>query len=196
MDVEEEEEEEFTMPPPTARGPFVVPSRPLGKFMTPQVARQADFGLSRKKSLGHVRYSVGGFTPGGIYGTATPGPAGMGTASGPRRVRVVEPWRVDEITVPLNDADEHDQEYVERSEPPVVPSTPQRGTPMSPSKRERLTEGERKVGLLPSRSIETNTHSHIHRPLSRDVSQPSQSPTYSAERHPAAVFPCSHYSRQ
>ena len=147
MDVEDKEEPESAMPPPTARGPFAVPSRPLGKFMTPQVARQADFGLPRNKSRGHVRYSVGGFTPGGIYGTATPGPSGMGTASGPRRVRVVEPWKVGEITVPLNDADEHEQEDEEENETPAAPSTPQRVPPISPSKRERLTEEERKVGL-------------------------------------------------
>lgn len=148
MDVEEEEPENY-MPPPVTRGPFAVPARPLGKFMTPQAPRQADFGLPKNRTRGHVRYSVGGFTPGGIYGTATPGPSGVGTASGPRRVRVVEPWRVSEITVPLNDAQEEEQNYA-AEESFVPPSTPRRDEPLSPSKRERLTEEERKVRITAS----------------------------------------------
>lgn len=153
MDIEEEEESEPIMAPPAPRAPFSIPNRPLGKFMTPQVPRQADFGGPKNKSHSHIRYSVGGFTPGGIYGAAAtgmPDPSGSGYPSGPRRVRVVEPWKVGEITVPLNDSHEQEQEEEMETETEVVASmsTPQRGMPMSPSKRERLTEDERKVSVV------------------------------------------------
>lgn len=117
--------------------------------MTPQAPRQIDFGGMKNKSRSHVRYSVGGFTPGGIYGAGTV-PSTPGSShgfSGPRRVRVVEPWKVDEITVPLNDAEEQKQEEVQESETSVPGwlATPRRNVPLSPSKRERLSEEERKV---------------------------------------------------
>ena len=148
----EEEEPVHEMPPPTttSRGPFAVPQRSLGKFMTPQAPRNVNCDGMRNKSRGHVRYSVGGFTPGGIYGTgtvpSTPGPS-HGT-SGPRRVRVVEPWKVDEITVPLNDAEEHEEETRDGEfSAPGLPGTPRREVPQSPTKREKLSEEERKVML-------------------------------------------------
>ena len=151
MDVEEEEPGPSV--PPTTHGLFAAPARPLGKFMTPQVSRQADFGVPKNKSRSHVMYSGGGFTPGGIYGaasTGTPGPSNIGSASGPRRVRLVEPWKIGDITVPVDDDHEGGDE-VERGQENIAPlSTPKRGTSMSPSKRERLTEEERKVRMLPS----------------------------------------------
>ena len=155
MEVYEEElpHPEPLMPPPTStiRGPFAVPQRPLGKFMTPQAPRHVDFGVPKNKSRSHVRYSIGGFTPGGIYGqvTAPSTPGSLHGISGPRRVRLVEPWKVGEITVPLNDSEEQKQEEPEESETTVPDwlATPGRGVPLSPSKRERLSEEERKVGL-------------------------------------------------
>ena len=119
--------------------------------MTPQVSRQADFGGLKNRPRSHVRYSVGGFTPGGIYGAAAtshPGPSNIGGASGPRRVRVVEPWKIDEITVPLNEVREGAIEDEGSEEIAATVSTPQRGIPMSPSKRERLTEEEKKARTL------------------------------------------------
>ncbi|GJE86346.1 FHA domain-containing protein [Phanerochaete sordida] len=161
MDLEEAENHyEPPMPPPvtTVRGPFAVPQRSLGKFMTPQAPRQGTFAGFKSKSRGHARYSVGGFTPGGIYGTGSipETPGSSHGISGPRRVRLVEPWKVDEITVPLNDADEHQQE--EQEEEPSAPrwlGTPRREALQSPSKREKLSEAERKAILQRRKSLLT-----------------------------------------
>lgn len=148
MDIEEDEvykpEPEPMMHLPPTRG------RALGKFMTPQAPRHVDFGLPRNKSRGHVRYSVGGFTPGGIHGAGVEPLAEPSTASGPRRVRVVEPWKVADITVPLRGEGESGKEEREKeaeSDRDVGAwlATPRRGVPASPSKREKLSEEERKV---------------------------------------------------
>ncbi|EKM56665.1 uncharacterized protein PHACADRAFT_207862 [Phanerochaete carnosa HHB-10118-sp] len=162
IEVEEEEESQYEppMPPPAmpSRGPFAVPQKPLGKFMTPQAPRQIDFGGMKSKSRSHVRYSVGGFTTGGIYGTGTV-PSTPGSShgfSGPRRVRVVEPWKVDEITVPLNDAEEQKEETQQsETSAPGWPATPRRNVPLSPSKRERLSEEERKAIIQRRKSLLT-----------------------------------------
>jgi hypothetical protein len=150
MDIEEDDvykpEPQHLMPPPPARG------RTLGKFMTPQAPRHVDFGLPRSKSRGHVRYSIGRFTPGGIHGTGEEPIAGPSTASGPRRVRVVEPWKVQDITVPLRDQGESGEQEREKETETERDrdmggwlATPGRGVPTSPSKREKLSEEERKV---------------------------------------------------
>ena len=96
--------------PQTSRAPQ------LGNFMTPQVPR-----TTRE----HVRYSVGGFTVGGIRGDVA--------ASGPRRVKLVEPWKVNEIVVPV-------KEELKEEEA---------GNPfLSPAKRERISEEERNVSVF------------------------------------------------
>ncbi len=132
MDEGDDENVQITYSPPRiASQPVVTPPTPrlhiqpqarsphksmTGPFMTPQVPR----GRSR----GPVRYSVGGFTPGGIHGAHLPQPplGGLGMAgssstsrasvgmrqegpvgwgSGPRRVRLVERWKVEDIVVPV-----------------------------------------------------------------------------------------------
>ncbi|TCD68785.1 hypothetical protein EIP91_009798 [Steccherinum ochraceum] len=80
---------------------------PLGNFMTPQMPR-----ISRNPA----RYSLGGFTSGG--------PAG----SGPRRVKLVDPWKVNDIVVPIKE-----EVKEEDAANPFI----------SPTKKERLTEEER-----------------------------------------------------
>lgn len=118
--------------------------------MTPQAPRHANFGARQNKSRSHVRYSVGGFTPGGIYGgaaTLTPGPSQGHGVSGPRRVRLVEPWKVSDITVPLNDHEEQPQEEHREEEEVNLMGTPRRTVPLSPSKRERISEEERKASF-------------------------------------------------
>lgn len=200
MDVEEEEEPqpepEPVMPPPFSRGPFAVPNRPLGKFMTPQVPRQADFG-TKNISRSHVRYSVGGFTPGGIYGTgvaATPGPSNAGV-SGPRRVRVVEPWKVNDITVTLNDTKEESREEVyEKDQEPL--GTPHRRGSVSPTKRERLTEEERKVSRTMRNDVTPECLMIFQRLSSSDASLRSRNLTSSAVRHLVVVSPSSHLFHQ
>ena len=132
--------------------------------MTPQAPRRVDFGLMKNKSRSHVRYSVGGFTPGGIYGTATPGPStAFGGASGPRRVRVVEPWKVTDITVPLKDTEDTELERENENEKTGSGwlGTPKRNISASPSKRERLSEEERQVKLMISTS-RTASHTFYH----------------------------------
>lgn len=96
--------------PQTSRAPQ------LGNFMTPQVPRT---------TKEHVRYSVGGFTAGGIRGDVA--------VSGPRRVKLVEPWKVNEIVVPV-------KEELKEEEG---------GNPfLSPAKRERISEEERNVSVF------------------------------------------------
>lgn len=90
------------------------PPRPLGRFMTPQ--------LPRTMSVREARMSLGGH----------------GADAGPRRVRVVAPWKVSEIEVPNPVKEEENS--VPSSSTLVPPSTPR-----SPTKREKLTEEEREV---------------------------------------------------
>ena len=78
--------------------------------MTPQPDR-----IERQK--GFVRYSAGGSTSGG------------GPGAGPRRVKIVEPWKVSDIIVGKKE---------EEQEQPQMP-------PATPVKRERLTEQEKQV---------------------------------------------------
>jgi hypothetical protein len=119
--------------------------------MTPQV--------SRVGSRSHVRYSVGSFTPGGIHGAPiAPLPALPVATTGARRVRVVEPWKVDEIMIPTTGADDEEEEeeeqeelegeYVEEQEEDVGElSMHVQSVTMSPSKRPQVSEEERKVRL-------------------------------------------------
>lgn len=144
MDIEPDDEAEnaepVALPPITPPRRTIVPRRPLGNFMTPQVTRATDVGLAKGKGRMHGRYSVGGFTPGGIHGAEASVGGGI---SGPRRVRVVEPWRVTDITVPIPDEEEEarEEEYV----PDAAPSPAAHSPFVSPTKRERVTEEERKV---------------------------------------------------
>ena len=86
------------------------PSRPLGRFMSPQIPR-----LSQQQP----RLSLGG-----------------AMESGPRRVRVVAPWKVSEIQVPAT-VQEEGSNSTSAPQPSVAPR--------SPVKREKLTDEEREV---------------------------------------------------
>lgn len=102
-------------------------------------------GSSKNRSRSHVRYSVGGFTPGGIHGTpVVPVLTGSATATGPRRVRLVEPWKVEDIMVPLADEEETPEEEQEEDEMMEM-SMQSRSVTMSPSKKVQVSEEERKV---------------------------------------------------
>ncbi|KAL1948394.1 hypothetical protein VTO73DRAFT_12469 [Trametes versicolor] len=90
------------------------PPRPLGHFMTPQ--------LPRTMSVREARMSLGGH----------------GADTGPRRVRVVAPWKVSEIEVPNPVKEE--ESSVPSSSTLAPPSTPR-----SPTKREKLSEEEREA---------------------------------------------------
>lgn len=235
MELEHEPQQEETHREEPAQSTFVVPPRipnrppPLGKFMTPQAPRHRDFnaGISGAASVrrsgrhAHVRYSVGGFTPGGIQGMHAgiqPQPMliaskAEGAPSGPRRVRLMEPWKVEDIVVPVvGEEDEEGEgmeeeddvkeeevkdektEYVEDMQPPMTPS---RG------RRDRLTDEERQVSVIVSRSPDTSrysncmlllhrrslnaddllcvhlTHSSVDRPQDRDDYRCSRSPLLS-----------------
>lgn len=138
--------------------------RPLGNFMTPQVSHAG-------RSSRHVRYSVGGFTPGGIHGApAAPLqalPIASAAHTGPRRVRVVEPWKVEDIVIPTAGGDdddedeyreEHEGEWVDEEEDEEEEVVEERydrsinmSMSMSPSKRPIVSEEERKVRLFTTR---------------------------------------------
>ncbi|RDX45794.1 hypothetical protein OH76DRAFT_1387354 [Lentinus brumalis] len=87
--------------------------RPLGRFMSPQIPR----------STRQPRLSLG---------------VGVIPDDGPRRVRVVAPWKVNEIEVPAP-VKEEDGNALSRSS--LAPPS----TPRSPVKREKLTEEEREA---------------------------------------------------
>lgn len=168
-------------PTPHAQRPPV-----LGHFMTPQISRHHNRPVpstvytSRTSGHPYARYSVGGFTPGGIHGAmAAPAPIPQGRVSlaraevdgtprtsGPRRVRLVEPWRVEDIVVeeqqddgedvkeddrdlvvPLKDADEDEKEDISDAQHEENVDIPM---PMTPgrAKREKLSEEERKVRIV------------------------------------------------
>ena len=98
------------------------PSRPLGQFMTPQIPK-----ISRQPRL-----SLGPGAP----------------DAGPRRVRVVAPWKVSEIQVPTTVKEEGAPGPSANT--PVPPSTPR-----SPAKREKVTDEEREVRVdFPPHSIQ------------------------------------------
>ncbi|KAH9947856.1 hypothetical protein B0H21DRAFT_736642 [Amylocystis lapponica] len=90
-----------------------VHARPLGRFMTPQAVRTG--GASQ------ARYSMGG------------------SAIGPRRVRVVAPWKVTDLVVPVGGDAEVKEEDADTH--PRQTSPERQGTP----RRERLSEEERKA---------------------------------------------------
>ncbi len=126
--------------------------RPLGRFMSPQIPR----------STRQPRLSLG---------------VGVIPDDGPRRVRVVAPWKVNEIEVPAP-VKEEDSNALSRSS--LAPPS----TPRSPVKREKLTEEEREVSVL----------ARIWRPtltcfgrLSAHADDPrSQRPTTSSRAKPRA----------
>ncbi|THH31839.1 hypothetical protein EUX98_g2372 [Antrodiella citrinella] len=114
----EEDQEENAQPGPSTlhQDPpmSTAPAPRLGEFMTPQAPR-----ISRD----HIRYSMGGFTSGG-------------RGEGPRRVKLVNPWKVKDLVVPV--------EYEVKDEDMANPFT-------SP-KKERLSEEERNAILERRRS--------------------------------------------
>ena len=88
--------------------------RPLGQFMSPQLPRISQL----------PRLSLG-----------------VGADTGPRRVRVVAPWKVNEIQVPPV-KDEEGSNHSTSGAQPLAP-------PRSPTKREKLTDDERQVRWPP-----------------------------------------------
>lgn len=95
--------------------------------MTPQATRHRDFtstATTARPRRGPVRYSVGGFTPGGIHGVhahpqmplLVPTGKAEGAPSGPRRVRLVEPWKVSDIVVPIAGGEEDEDAYEDERE--------------------------------------------------------------------------------
>ncbi|CAL1709715.1 unnamed protein product [Somion occarium] len=115
---EEKFSDELPLPAPT----FSSAAPALGRFMTPQAPRVADRLRDR------VRYSMGGFNTAGMNGMV-PG-AELASSTGPRRVKIVEPWRVEDLVVPS------EPDVKEEDKPTHIPSTPQ---------RHRLTEEERRA---------------------------------------------------
>lgn len=170
----------------TPRAPSKSPRRQhptVTRFMTPQVSRISSAGGRQRGRV--ARYSVGGFTPGGIYGASTVPPLQVGGSggggegirqSGPRRVRLVEPWKVEDIVIPgagggtasgaveeeeeeegwQDDDEEQDgedregeeREEREREEREREERYERVGTmSVSPSKRPVVSDAERKVSL-------------------------------------------------
>ncbi|KAI0657585.1 hypothetical protein C8Q70DRAFT_274107 [Cubamyces menziesii] len=87
--------------------------RPLGRFMSPQIPRTTGARQPRMS-------------------------LGVGHDAGPRRVRLVAPWKVSEIQVPDTVKEEEGLKSI-----PNTPASP--ATPRSPVKREKLTEEEREA---------------------------------------------------
>ncbi|KAI0827314.1 hypothetical protein BC628DRAFT_1418438 [Trametes gibbosa] len=161
---EQDEENEDRYPEPDSP---LEPQRPLGRFMTPQ--------LPRTMSVKEARLSCGG----------------AGHASGPRRVRVVSPWRVSEITVP---------DAVKKEEPSVPPSSASSSsaappaTPRSPVKRERPSEEEREAIRARRRSALTTPDNFFkgQTPGTRRTLFPSLAPLPSPSfTEPSAAGPAS-----
>ncbi|KAI0672231.1 hypothetical protein C8Q78DRAFT_1137757, partial [Trametes maxima] len=122
------------------------PVRPLGRFMTPQ--------LPRTMSAREARLSLGG-----------------GPDAGPRRVRVVAPWKVSEIQVPT--AVKEEEAGSSQTSVGAPPSTPR-----SPTKREKLSEEEREAIRARRRSALTTPDNFFkgQTPGSRRTLFPSLAP--------------------
>ena len=154
--------------------------------MTPQVARHRtsafpslDSGpLTAGRRRSHGRYSMGGFTPGGLQtvydgNTSFLVPSGRaeGEPKGPRRVKLVEAWKVEDLIIPLKEENEDDQEESEKEEDEEIPLTggemhehetedqeedmdsvlmPPPPPPLTPgrAKREKLSDEERRVSII------------------------------------------------
>ncbi|KAI0363956.1 hypothetical protein BV20DRAFT_1116599 [Pilatotrama ljubarskyi] len=104
------------------------PPRPLGRFMTPQIARTTSLAKPGRLSLGGANL------------------AGHDASQGARRVRVVEPWKVNEIQLPPASI----KEEARGSVPPSSAHAAGAGmgpptTPRSAAKREKLSEEEREA---------------------------------------------------
>ena len=124
-------QEELQQPLPSTPTAPSAPLRPLGRFMTPQ----ASSAFPRPSA--HGRASLGG--------PALPLASSVsGAPAGPRRVRLVEPWKISDIVVPPAQGDvkpESDAAAVkEERATSVVPGL---GTP----RRERVSEEEKRVRL-------------------------------------------------
>ncbi|KAI0752857.1 hypothetical protein C8Q80DRAFT_1096959 [Daedaleopsis nitida] len=112
FDYAHEEQEEELMP--EAQDIDVDPSesqRPIGQFMTPQIPK-----IARQPRLS----------------------LGVAPQSGPRRVRVIPPWKVNEIEVPTTIKEESNNE-----QPSAAAAS--MSTPQTLTKREKLTEEEREA---------------------------------------------------
>ena len=110
-DYHEDEEETYDHQYEEEHDTQAEPQRALGQFMSPQIPRIAH----------RPRLSLG-----------------VAPDTGPRRVRVVAPWKVSEIQVPTTVKEEGTDNV---SAGAVAPPS----TPRSPVKREKLTDEEREV---------------------------------------------------
>ena len=108
----------------------VEPARPLGRFMSPQIPR-----ISQQPRLS----------------------LGVGADAGPRRVRVVAPWKVSEIEVP---ATVKEEEGNPQPSGPVQPLS----VPHSPTKREKVTDEEREVRCRSSRCRRMSLNTSLGHP--------------------------------
>lgn len=139
--------------------------------MTPQVARHRTSLASSAfphtvGRRGLARYSVGGFTPGGsqaAYDTSVLVPSGHaeGLPNGPRRVKLVEAWRVGDLVVPTKDDYEvpvKDEDKLEERDDQAMDEGGDEGAdegadrermsvPFS-AQKEKLSEEERRVRLI------------------------------------------------
>ncbi|KZS99805.1 uncharacterized protein LAESUDRAFT_70669 [Laetiporus sulphureus 93-53] len=114
-------------------------SRPLGRFMTPQLTI-----ADRHVRLPNLRYSVGPGTQGSdtsMYGTSS-----TFDVSGPRRVRLVEPWKIEDIVVPLNDTEAaEDEEHKHVEETKTTEEEESKAPEPSPKKRGKVSVEERRA---------------------------------------------------
>ncbi|TFY56053.1 hypothetical protein EVJ58_g7870 [Rhodofomes roseus] len=115
---------------PSTPEPSVAPLRPLGRFMTPQTSV-----FPRPSAQG--RYSIGGPTTHNLGGSVS------GTGAGPRRVRLVEPWKVSDIVVPAVEEEVKKEEEIMKQEraQSLAPVSTLAGTP----RRDRVSEEEKRT---------------------------------------------------
>ncbi|KAH9934220.1 uncharacterized protein B0H18DRAFT_1101746 [Fomitopsis serialis] len=126
-----QEELEQAKAGPSTPEPSAAPVRPLGRFMTPQ----ASSTFSRPAAQG--RYSIGGPAPNNLSSSVS------GTGAGPRRVRLIEPWKVSDIVVPTTQEEvkKEEENVKEEREQSVAPGSALTGTP----RRDRVTEEEKRA---------------------------------------------------
>lgn len=123
-DQNEYEDEEDDQTQPEVQAPYTprrnVPARPLGKFMTPQVSRTSNPGAHPRASLGATG------------------------AVGPRRVRLVEPWRVTDLVVPMDKIKDEEDEQADTGGHGTSPEKVRNGA----SEKKKLSEEERRVSAF------------------------------------------------
>lgn len=99
--------------------PHATPARPLGKFMTPQVSRVSNPNARPRSSMGAA------------------------TIAGPRRVRLVEPWKVSDLVVPMGSIKDEEDEEIDVPEHSISPEKTRSG-----ASEKKITEEERQVNIF------------------------------------------------